>query len=127
MASRELIKYDNSPALKLLKLLTPLFLTVYLIWTLLPLFIMVMASMKDLLDAFDTPKTGDWAGVAMFFDFTPTFKHYYVLFAENNFGIYLMNSLIASLGSAVVAVTLGSMAAYSLARMEFRGKKDLLF
>ena len=86
-----------------------------------------MASMKDLLDAFDTPAVGDWAGVTMFFDFTPTLKHYYVLFAENNFGVYLFNSLVASLGSALVAVTLGSMAAYSLARMEFRGKKDLLF
>lgn len=127
MASREIIKYDNSPLLKLAKILTPIFLSVYLVWTLLPLFIMVMASMKDLLDAFDTPAVGDWAGVTMFFDFTPTLKHYYVLFAENNFGVYLFNSLVASLGSALVAVTLGSMAAYSLARMEFRGKKDLLF
>ena len=74
MASREIIKYDNSPLLKLAKILTPIFLAVYLVWTLLPLFIMVMASMKDLLDAFDTPAVGDWAGVAMFFDFTPTLK-----------------------------------------------------
>lgn len=127
MASREIIKYTNSPFLNVLKILTPCFLIAYLIWTLLPLFIMVMASMKDLLAAFDTPEVGDWAGVSMFFDFQPTFTHYYSLFAENNFGEYLVNSLLASLGSALVAVTLGSMAAYSLARMEFRGKKDLLF
>ena len=87
---------------------------------------MVMASMKDLLDAFDTPAVGDWAGLRCS-SISPTLKHYYVLFAENNFGVYLFNSLVASLGSALVAVTLGSMAAYSLARMEFRGKKDLLF
>jgi multiple sugar transport system permease protein len=127
MASRELIKYNNSPFWIVLKVITPIFLLVYLVWTLLPLFIMVMASLKDLLAAFDTPEAGDWAGVTMFFDFSPTFKHYYVLFAEENFGTYLMNSLIASFGSAIIAVTLGSMAAYSLARMEFRGKQNLLF
>ncbi|MDE0782856.1 MAG: carbohydrate ABC transporter permease, partial [Planktomarina sp.] len=40
---------------------------------------------------------------------------------------YLLNSLFASIGSAIIAVTLGSMCAYSLSRSEFRGKKDLLF
>jgi multiple sugar transport system permease protein len=39
----------------------------------------------------------------------------------------MRNSLIASLGSAIVSVFLGSMAAYALSRAEFRGKKDLLF
>jgi len=34
---------------------------------------------------------------------------------------------VASIGSAMIAVTLGSMCAYSLSRSEFRGKKDLLF
>jgi len=127
MASREIATYETSVFLTILKWITPIFLGVYLIWTLLPLFIMVFASFKDLIDAFQTPETGDWGGVWIFFDFTPTFKHYVTLFAEQGFGGYLVNSLIASLGSAIIAVTLGSMAAYSLARMEFRGKKDLLF
>ena len=127
MASRELVTYDDNAFLKVLRWLTPLFLIVYLVWTLLPLFIMLMASFKDLLAAFAIPKPGDWSGVAMFFDFTPTTKHYVRLFTENNFGQYLFNSLVASLGSAFVSVTLGAMAAYSLARIEFRGKKDLLF
>jgi len=38
-----------------------------------------------------------------------------------------MNSIIASLGSALISVVFGSMAAYSLSRIEFRGKKDLFF
>lgn len=127
MASRELVTYEGSLFFKVLRWLTPVFLALYLVWTLLPLFIMFVASFKDLLAAFAIPDPGDWAGAAMFFDFSPTVKHYVRLFTENNFGEYLMNSLVASLGSAVVAVTLGAMAAYSLARIEFRGKKDLLF
>ncbi len=127
MASREIATYETSTFLTIIKWITPVFLAMYLVWTLLPLVIMLFASVKDLIDAFQTPEVGDWAGVTMFFDFSPTFKHYVVLFSENGFGEYLINSLLASLGSALIAVTLGSMAAYGLARMEFRGKKDLLF
>ena len=127
MASREIISYDKGVLLKILKWTSPVFLAFYLIWALLPLFIMFMASFKDLLDAFAVPDAGDWAGVSMFFDFSPTFTHYVALFTENNFGQYLINSLFASIGSAIIAVTLGSMCAYSLSRSEFRGKKDLLF
>ena len=113
MASREIISYDKGVAIKLLKWVSPVFLGFYLIWALLPLFIMFMASFKDLLDAFSVPDAGDWAGVTMFFDFSPTFTHYVALFTENNFGEYLLNSLFASIGSAIIAVTLGSMCAYS--------------
>lgn len=127
MASRELISYDTGATVKILKWVSPVFLGAYLIWALLPLFIMLMASFKDLLDAFTLPKPGQWGDVGVFFDFSPTVTHYIALFAENNFGTYLFNSLVASVGSAMIAVTLGSMCAYSLSRTEFKGKKDLLF
>jgi multiple sugar transport system permease protein len=55
------------------------------------------------------------------------FKHYETLFQENNFGRYIMNSLIAAGGSAVISVVFGSLAAYSLSRVDFRGKSDLFF
>ena len=79
MASREIISYDKGVLVKALKWGSPIFLAFYLIWSLLPLFIMLMASMKDLLDAFEVPKPGDWASVTMFFDFSPTFTHYVAL------------------------------------------------
>ena len=63
----------------------------------------------------------------MFFDFSPTFKHYHNLFADLNFTTYLFNSIAASLGSALISVVLGSMCAYALSRNDFRGKKDLFF
>jgi multiple sugar transport system permease protein len=97
------------------------------VWTVLPLFIMFMSSFKDLLEAFKLPAVGDWAGVTVFFEFTPTTKHYYELFANLGFSTYLFNSLVAAGGSAVVSVVLGSMCAYSLSRIDFKGKGDLFF
>ena len=117
----------KSPIAIAFKVFSVIFLTLYLIWTLLPIFVMFVSSFKDLLEAFKIPKVGDWAGVMVFFDFTPTLKHYQSLFVDGNFGVYMANSLIAAGGSALIAVTFGSMAAYSLSRVEFRGKGDLFF
>ncbi len=126
MASREIVRY-RSPTRSVLRALSVIFLILFFVWTVLPLFIMVVSSFKDLLDAFRIPQVGDWGGVGVMFDFEPTDQHYVELFTEKHFGTYLRNSLIASLGSAAVSVSLGSMAAYALSRAEFRGKRDLLF
>ena len=126
MASRDVVQYD-SPAQRILRILSVIFVVFYLIWTLLPFVVMFVSSFKDLLDAFKLPAIGDWTGIGVFFDFTPTFKNYNTLFSENNFGRYVMNSLIAAGGSAVISVIFGSLAAYSLSRVEFRGKSDLFF
>ena len=126
MASREIVRY-RSPLRSILRGLSILFLVFFFVWTVLPLFIMVVSSFKDLLDAFQLPEGGDWGNLGVMFDFEPTGRHYVELFTEKHFGTYLRNSLIASLGSAAVSVSLGSMAAYALSRAEFRGKRDLLF
>jgi multiple sugar transport system permease protein len=126
MASRDVVYYDN-PLQRVLRVLAVIFVVFYLIWTLLPFVIMFVSSFKDLLAAFKLPEVGDWLGIGVFFEFTPTFKHYETLFQENNFGRYIMNSLIAAGGSAVISVIFGSLAAYSLSRVDFRGKSDLFF
>ncbi|MCG8359869.1 MAG: carbohydrate ABC transporter permease [Kiloniellales bacterium] len=126
MASRDIVEY-RTPLRRLLAVATAAFLVFYLIWTVLPLAIMFVSSFKDLLEAFQIPAVGDWSGISLFFSFTPTVKHYLNLFVDLNFGQYLANSLVASLGSALVSVVLGSMAAYSLSRIDFRGKKDFFF
>lgn len=126
MASRDVIQYET-PLSRAFKWFSGVFIAFYVVWTVLPIFIMFVSSFKDLLEAFKLPAVGDWAGVAVFFEFTPTAKHYYELFANLGFSTYLFNSLVAAGGSAVVSVVLGSMCAYSLSRIDFRGKKDLFF
>jgi multiple sugar transport system permease protein len=126
MASRDVVHYDT-PLQRVLRVLSVIFVVLYLIWTLLPFVIMFVSSFKDLLSAFKLPEVGDWLGIGVFFDFTPTYKHYETLFQENNFGRYIVNSLVAAGGSAVISVVFGSLAAYSLSRVDFRGKSDLFF
>jgi multiple sugar transport system permease protein len=126
MASRDVVTY-SSPLTVALKIAMAVFIAIYLAWTILPILVMFVSSFKDLLEAFQLPPVGDWGGVTLFFDFTPTFKHYVSLFQGGNFGVYFLNSVGAALGSAVVSVVLGSMCAYTLSRIDFRGKKDLFF
>jgi len=126
MASRDVVHYET-PLQRVLRVLAAIFVVLYLVWTLLPFVIMFVSSFKDLLSAFKLPDVGDWLGIGVFFDFTPTYKHYETLFQQNNFGRYIMNSLIAAGGSAVISVIFGSLAAYSLSRVDFRGKSDLFF
>jgi multiple sugar transport system permease protein len=126
MASRDVVHYDT-PLQRILRGLAVIFVVFYLIWTLLPFVVMFVSSFKDLLEAFKLPEVGDWLGVGVFFEFTPTLKHYQTLFYENNFSRYIANSLIAAGGSAVISVIFGSLAAYSLSRVEFKGKADLFF
>ena len=126
MASSDIVQY-KTPTRKAVDTFIGVFLTIYLIWTLLTFVMMFVSSFKDLLEAFKLPEIGDWLGVTLFFDFTPTFRHYENLFLDKNFGKYMMNSIISAGGSALISVVLGSMCAYALSRTEFRGKKDLLF
>ena len=76
MASREIVQY-RSPLRTAYGIFAVVFLAAYLIWSLLPLFIMFVSSIKDLLEAFQLPAVGDWGNaIPTFFNFTPTFAHY---------------------------------------------------
>ena len=106
--------------IKLATMAAGLFLAFFLVWTILPFIIMFVSSFKDLLEAFNLPEKGAWGQVIpVFFDFEPTLKHYEELFTERNFTTYFFNSVVASLGSALISVTLGAMA---VARGEAAGK-----
>jgi multiple sugar transport system permease protein len=101
MASKDVVEYQ-SPVRRVVNVAVVAFLAIYLLWTILPIFVMFVSSLKDLLQAFRIPAVGDWSGLSLFFDFEPTFKHYTNLFVNLNFGVYFFNSVAAALGSAVV-------------------------
>jgi multiple sugar transport system permease protein len=97
----------------------PVVLGVILIWTLVPLVWMVLSSFKPAEDlTASTPQL----------TFTPTLEHYDALFSGgNNIGPYIRNSLIAAGASTIIAVVLGCLAGYGLARSRFRGKDHVAF
>jgi multiple sugar transport system permease protein len=51
----------------------------------------------------------------------PTLKHYYDLLSETNFVTWTYNTLLVAVVTTVVSLILGTMMAYSLARMKFPG------
>jgi ABC-type glycerol-3-phosphate transport system permease component len=55
-----------------------------------------------------------------------TLEHYRALFGERAFWIPIVNSLIVAGATTVIAVTFGSLCAYALTRLHFRGKTPLL-
>jgi multiple sugar transport system permease protein len=55
-----------------------------------------------------------------------TFKHYAELFTRRPFILYIFNSALVSIISTFLCLTLGSPAAYVLARLKFSGKNIVL-
>jgi multiple sugar transport system permease protein len=86
-----------------------------------PLYMMITTSLKTDLQTFEWPPV--WI-------FTPTFHSYYnalFVFGGRSADHYLLNSLVVTLSSSALAVFLGAMAAYGLARFRFRGNRDIAF
>jgi multiple sugar transport system permease protein len=94
-------------------------LAVGLVWTLVPLLWMFTSSFKN-----DQDVTS--ADPKVFF--SPTFENYTGLFSgANNLTPYLWHSIVAAGLSAFLAVAIGALAGYGLARTQMRGKKHLSF
>jgi len=95
-------------------------LILLLVFILGPFYWMVSTSLKEQNDTFAIPPK---------FIFTPTLEHYnFVLFSPSAIvPTGLQNSLIVATLTTLLALVLGTPAAYVLARFEFRGKRDLWF
>jgi multiple sugar transport system permease protein len=83
-----------------------------------PFYWMVTTSLKTQVVALQSPPA--WV-------FTPTLANYVEVLFEDKVGVALINSIIVAVCTTLLAVGLGTPAAYALARFEFRGKTDLWF
>lgn len=83
-----------------------------------PFYWMVSSSFKQQADLLASPPV--WL-------FHPTWANYFAIFADQKVVDGVYNSLIVAVSTTVLAVVLGTPAAYALARFEFRGKADLWF
>lgn len=93
-------------------------LALVLLWTLVPIVWMVLSSFK--------PGVAQLSTTPVVF-FRPTLQHYAALFTNGNLGAYFFNSVLAAGFSTVIAVFLGCLAGYGLARGRFRGKQHVAF
>ena len=90
------------------RLLQPLLLAGALLITLIPVYWLATLSLKQEVDQFAVPP--------IWIRFTPTLAHYRDIFVERSFATYLVNSTVAAGVSTLLALAIGTAAAYSLAR-----------
>ena len=58
--------------------------------------------------------------------FTPTFQFHREIWLEQDFGAYLINSLVISLAVVLISVPIGTMAAFALSRIKTRAARSAL-
>lgn len=100
------------------RLLHALGLLLVILFALFPFYWMVSSSLKDQTQLLASPPV--WV-------FAPTLANYQDIFADSHVTTAVLNSLIVATTTTLLAVLLGTPAAFALARYEFRGKADLWF
>ncbi|MFX4303266.1 carbohydrate ABC transporter permease [Alicyclobacillus tolerans] len=93
-------------------------LILFLVAILLPFYWMLVTSVKPDLEISAYPPT--------LFPHHWTFIHYATAFQQDNFGIYIRNSVIVAICSTFIVLALASMAGFAVARLPIPGKKTVL-
>ncbi len=89
-----------------------LLLLVALLPTLLPIYWVATISLKSVVDQFAVPP--------LWFRFAATAEHYRDIFFARPFGRYLWNSMVVAAVATLLALALGTAAAYALARLPMK-------
>jgi multiple sugar transport system permease protein len=87
----------------------------YLLFALFPFYFMLVTSLKT------NPEIYDTRAVPFLIRKGITFEHYALLLQKTLFNQWFLNSLFVSALSTAISVLVGMLAAYSLARLKFRG------
>ncbi|WP_219835136.1 carbohydrate ABC transporter permease [Paenibacillus sp. R14(2021)] len=103
---------------KLLGSIKFLFLSIYLIVMIFPLYWIVITSLKPQKDIFSFPLKY-WPGKF-------TFQNYENIFKISKFHIYIGNSLIVAIAAAFVVIIISVLSAYVMARFTFRGHRQIM-
>ena len=100
------------------KTLIYLLIGIVLIVFMIPIYLILVSSLKQPVDMFSQPPK---------FIFTPTLQNYYDLFTVRPFHLQILNSLMVALGSTAFSLVVGSLAAYAIARYPNRWSADIQF
>ena len=99
------------------KLIGSLFLVLFVIWTLIPFYWMLVTSLKEHDEIYGTSAT--------LFPQRPTLESYRVLFFETDYFLFFRNSMTVALATTFLTVLCASLAAYAIARLRFPGRNFL--
>jgi ABC-type glycerol-3-phosphate transport system permease component len=88
-----------------------------MVWTLGPLYWMVITSIKANPEIYGTTAT--------FWPRRPTLENYRVLFTRTPFAVYFQNSALIALATTAITVLASALGAYALVRLRFPGRRLL--
>lgn len=96
-----------------------IFLSLFLLFTVFPLYWIFITSLKASNEMFTIP--------IHYWPKKITFDNYINIFKISNFGIYIFNSLIVSIIAGFFSLIIATLSGYVLARFEFKGKLQVMF
>jgi len=94
------------------------FLTLHLIIMVFPLYWIVITSLKPQKEIFSYP--------VHYWPEQLTLQNYINIFKVSKFNIYMANSLLVSVSSALIVIVIAVCSAYVLARFRFRGHRQIM-
>ncbi|MGI9421236.1 MAG: carbohydrate ABC transporter permease [Geminicoccaceae bacterium] len=100
-----------------LKIAGNVMLLVFVFWTLVPFYWMLVTSLKEHKEIYGTEAT--------LWPQEPTLDSYRTLFFETDYFLFFKNSMLVALGTTFFTVLCASLAAYAIARLDFPGRKIL--
>jgi multiple sugar transport system permease protein len=93
------------------------FLLVFVIWTLIPFYWMLVTSVKEHDEIYGTSAT--------LWPQRPTLDNYRTLFFDTDYFLFFRNSMTVALATTFLTVLCASLAGYAIVRLEFPGRKFL--
>ena len=100
-----------------LKIIGNVLLLVFVIWTLIPFYWMLVTSVKEHDEIYGTSAT--------LWPQRPTLDNYRTLFFETDYFLFFRNSMTVALATTFLTVLCASLAAYAIARLDFPGRRFL--
>jgi len=101
--------------ISIFKIITYLFIIIWIIFTITPLYWLLSCTFKPTAEALGYPPT--------FFPKNPTLNNFRILFTSSRFNFHSYgNSLIISLGAMLISTTVAVFAGYGLSRIVFKGR-----
>lgn len=99
---------------RLKKRITNTVLTILLIWSLFPVYWMMVTSIKSNRDIYTDPGLLPVA---------PVFTHYRATLFDSHFLIFMRNSLLVAVATAATSIVIGSLTAFAITRLHFVGRR----
>ena len=101
------------------KVLFWLLIAFILVYTLFPFYWAIVSSL--------TPDNDLYVYPVRFFPTTLTWEHYDAVLDDSTFMRALLNSTIVSFGTVLLALLFGTLSAYAIGRLQFRGRTPVLY